>query len=135
MQNSFNMSKLPNCERDSLKSFIHILRAYGLDYQRESNIGVVENSRSKIEILAYQSKQGGHFRVAKEELQKLKVDQHNLNSRVAIEDLQQLEHQGSNLSAIKEEIGTRDSYMDVEGQLRKLTIDQFYNQKFKKFLC
>jgi hypothetical protein len=36
---------------------------------------------------------------------------------------------------MKEEIGTRDSDMDVEGQLRKLAIHQFYNQKFKKFLC
>ncbi len=25
--------------------------------------------------------------------------------------------------------------MDVKGQLRKLAIDQLYNQKFKKFLC
>jgi hypothetical protein len=29
-----------------------------------------------------------------------------LNSKIAIEDLQQLEHQGINPSAIKEEIGT-----------------------------
>ncbi len=25
--------------------------------------------------------------------------------------------------------------MDVEGQLRKLTINQLYNHKYKKFLC
>jgi len=30
-QNSFNTLKLPNCEKDSLKSFINILKAYGLD--------------------------------------------------------------------------------------------------------
>jgi hypothetical protein len=60
------MSKLPNCEKDSLKSFINILRAYGLDQQRESNIGVVKNSRSEIKILAYQPKQGGHLEVNKE---------------------------------------------------------------------
>jgi len=30
-QNSFSMSKLPNCEKDSLKSFINILKAHGLD--------------------------------------------------------------------------------------------------------
>jgi len=68
------MSELPNCKKDSLKSFINILRTYGMDWQRESNIGVVKNSRSKIEILAYQPKQGRHLRVAKEELQKLEVD-------------------------------------------------------------
>jgi hypothetical protein len=62
------MSKLPNCERDSLKSFISILRAYGLDQQKESNIGVVENSKSKTKVLTYQPKQGARLRVAKEEL-------------------------------------------------------------------
>jgi hypothetical protein len=41
MQNFFNMSKLPNCERDNLKSFINILRAYGLDQQKESKIGIL----------------------------------------------------------------------------------------------
>jgi hypothetical protein len=30
-QNSFSMSKLPNYERDYLKSFINILKAYGLE--------------------------------------------------------------------------------------------------------
>jgi hypothetical protein len=30
-QNSFNMSQLPNCERDYLKSFINILKTYELD--------------------------------------------------------------------------------------------------------
>jgi hypothetical protein len=44
-QNSFSMSQLPNCEKDYLKSFINILKAYGLDQQKESNIGVVESSR------------------------------------------------------------------------------------------
>jgi hypothetical protein len=52
------MSKLPNFEIDSLKSFINIFKAYGLDQQRENNIGVVENSRSKTEVLAYQLEQG-----------------------------------------------------------------------------
>jgi len=67
-KNYFNMSELPNCERDSLKSFINILRAYGLDQQWENNIKVVESSISKTEVLAYQPKQGGHLKVAKEEL-------------------------------------------------------------------
>jgi hypothetical protein len=35
-------SKFPNCEKDNLKSFFNILKAYGLDQQKESNIGVVE---------------------------------------------------------------------------------------------
>jgi hypothetical protein len=39
------MSKLPNCERDSLKSFINILRTYELDHLKEGNIGVVEGFR------------------------------------------------------------------------------------------
>jgi hypothetical protein len=58
----------------------------------------------------------------------------NLNSRVDKEDLQQLEHQGLDPSAIKEEIGIQDLRVDVKGQLRKFAIDQLYNQKFKKFL-
>jgi hypothetical protein len=39
-----------------------------------------------------------------------------------------------NPSAIKEEIRTQDLGVDVKGQLGKLAIDQFYNQKFKKVL-
>jgi hypothetical protein len=39
------MSKFLDFERDSLKSFINILRAYELDQQKESNIGVVESFR------------------------------------------------------------------------------------------
>jgi hypothetical protein len=42
------MSKLPNCEKDSLKSFINILKSYGLDQQRASNIGIAENIRLDI---------------------------------------------------------------------------------------
>jgi hypothetical protein len=48
------MLELPNCERDSLKSFINILRAYGLDQQKENNIRIVNSFRLEIEILAYQ---------------------------------------------------------------------------------
>jgi hypothetical protein len=40
-----------------------------------------------------------------------------LNSKVTIEDRQQLEHQGLDPSAIKEEIRTQDLDMDVKGQL------------------
>ncbi len=54
-----------------------------------------------------------------------------MNSRVTIEDLQQLEHQGLDPNAIKE----KDLDMDVEGQFKKLAINQLYNQIFKKFLC
>jgi len=38
-QNFFNTLKLPNCEKGSLKSFINILKAYGLD-SKGSNIGL-----------------------------------------------------------------------------------------------
>jgi hypothetical protein len=127
------MSKLPNCERDSLKKFINILKAYGLNQQRKNNIGVVESSKSKIEVLAYQPKQGGHLKVAKKELQKLEVGLQNLNSRIVKKDLQ-LEHQGLDPNVIKEEIGTQDLEVDVEGQLEKLAIDKLYNHKFKKIL-
>ncbi len=58
-----------------MKSFINILRTYGLDQQRESNIRVVESSRLETEVLAYQLEQGGHLKVAKEKLQELEVDQ------------------------------------------------------------
>jgi prephenate dehydratase len=57
------------------------LRTYGLDQQGE-------NFKLKTEILAYQPKQGGHLRVAKEELQELKVDLRNLDSRISKENLQ-----------------------------------------------
>ncbi len=86
------MSKLPNCERDSLNSFINILRVYGLDQQKESKIGVVQSFRSEIEVLTYQPKQGGHLKIAKKELQELEVDQQNPNSKVVKEDLQQLKY-------------------------------------------
>ncbi len=67
-QNSFSMLELPNCERDSLKFFINVLKAYGLDQQRESNIRIVKSYKSKIDFLAYQREQGGHLKVAKEDL-------------------------------------------------------------------
>jgi hypothetical protein len=51
------MPKFPNWERDNLKSFIKILRAYGLNWQRESNIGVVESYRLETKVLAYQLEQ------------------------------------------------------------------------------
>jgi hypothetical protein len=41
------MLELPNCERDSLRSFINKLKPYGLNQQKASNIGVVKNVRSK----------------------------------------------------------------------------------------
>jgi hypothetical protein len=62
------MLEFPNCEKDSLKFFINILRSYGLDQQWESNIRILEISRLKTKVLAYQPKQGGHRKIAKEEL-------------------------------------------------------------------
>jgi hypothetical protein len=57
-QNFFNMLKLPICERTNLKSFIKVLRAYGLDQQRSNNIeGLVESTRLKTQVLANQQKQ------------------------------------------------------------------------------
>jgi hypothetical protein len=57
------------------------LRAYGLDQQGES-------FRLETKILTYQPKQGGHLRVAKEELQELEVDLLNLDNRISKENLQ-----------------------------------------------
>jgi hypothetical protein len=65
-ENSFNMLELPSCERNSIKYFINILRAYGLNHQRSSNIERVESCRSKTQVvLANQRKQGRHLKIAK----------------------------------------------------------------------
>ncbi len=65
-QDSFNMSKVPSCEKDNLKYFINILKAYGLNQQRLSKIERIEICRSKTQVvLVDQQEQGGHFRVAK----------------------------------------------------------------------
>jgi len=116
------MSKLPNYEKDSIRSSINILKAYELNQQRESNIGVVKSFKLE-EALAYHPKKRGHLRVAKEELQELEVGLQNINSRITKKYLQQFEHQGLDISVIKEEIGIQDLEVDVEGQLRKLAID------------
>jgi len=42
-QNFFNMLEFSNCDRNSLKPFINILRTYGSNRQKENNIGVLEN--------------------------------------------------------------------------------------------
>jgi hypothetical protein len=68
------MSELPSCGRDSLKSFINILRSCGLHQQRASNIGVTNSVRSETQILTYQLEQGGHFSIAKEKLRALEVN-------------------------------------------------------------
>jgi hypothetical protein len=44
-QNSNSMSKLPICEKVNFKSFIKVLKAYGLDQQRPSNIEGFKNSK------------------------------------------------------------------------------------------
>jgi hypothetical protein len=60
------MSKVPSCEKDNLKYFINILKAYGLNQQRLSKIERIEICRSKTQVvLVDQQEQGGHFRVAK----------------------------------------------------------------------
>jgi len=49
------MSKLPICERTNLKSFINVLRAYGLDQHKSNNIeGLIKSSRLKTQVLANQ---------------------------------------------------------------------------------
>jgi hypothetical protein len=84
------MLKLPSCEKDSLKSFINILKASGLNQQRPNNIGVVESCRSKTQVLTYQQEYKRHFRVSKEEPQE--IDQQNPDTKLAKEELQELEH-------------------------------------------
>ncbi len=41
------MSKLSICDRANFKSFIKVLRAYGLDQQKSRNIKGLENYKSK----------------------------------------------------------------------------------------
>ncbi len=95
------MSKFPSCEKDNLKFFINILKAYELNQQRLGNIKIVENQIKTQVVLVDQQEQGGHFRVAKKEPQK--VVQPNLSTTLTKEELQEFEHQRSNPSAIKEE--------------------------------
>jgi hypothetical protein len=45
------------------------LKAYGLNQQKENNIGVVKSYKSGTKVLTYQPKQGRHLSIAKEELQ------------------------------------------------------------------
>jgi len=126
------MSKLPSCEKDNLKSFTNILKAYGLDQQRPSNIGVVKSCRLKTQVLTYQQEYKRHLKVSKEEPHE--IDQQNPNTRLAKEELQKLEHQTLDPNVIKDEIENQDSRVNIEGQLGKVAIDQLYNQKFKKFI-
>jgi hypothetical protein len=50
-QNFFNISKLSSCEKNILKFFINILKTYGLDQQRASNIkGVVDKKHKFLHI-------------------------------------------------------------------------------------
>jgi len=44
------------------------LKAYELNQQRESNIKVVKSFKLETKAIAYHPKQGGHLRIAKEEL-------------------------------------------------------------------
>jgi hypothetical protein len=54
--------------RDSFKSFINILKAYGLNQQRLSKIKI-ENCKSETQIiLTNQQEQGGHLIVTKNKI-------------------------------------------------------------------
>jgi hypothetical protein len=59
------MSKLPICEKVNLKSFIEVLKAYGLDQQRPSNIEGLKNSKVETQVLVDQQKQMLQLKVAK----------------------------------------------------------------------
>jgi hypothetical protein len=53
--------------RDSFKSFTNMLKAYGLDQQRLSQIKI-ENCKSETQIiLTNQQEQGGHLRITKKQ--------------------------------------------------------------------
>ncbi len=107
-QTSFNLLKVPNYEKNSLKFFINILKTYGLNQQRANNIkGIVESCRSKTQVLTYQQEQKGQLRIAKEKPQE--IDQQNPNTKLAKQELQELEHQTLDLNVIKDEIENQNS--------------------------
>jgi hypothetical protein len=83
------MLELPSCERNSFKSFINILRTYGLDHQRSSNIERVESCRSKTQVaLTNHQEQGRRLKIAK------KGSTKDISTKFREkEELQELEHQ------------------------------------------
>ncbi len=108
------MSKLPICERVSLKSFIKGLRAYRLNQQRPSNIDGLENFKVETQVLVDQQEQTLQLKVIKEE--SLELNYETAHTRLAKEELQEHDHQQSNLNIVKEE---KDSRVDIQGHLKK----------------
>jgi hypothetical protein len=61
------MVKLLICEKRSFKSFIKVLKAYGLHQQRPSNTKGLQNSRLKTQVLVVQQEQTLQLTIVKEE--------------------------------------------------------------------
>ncbi len=123
------MSKLLICER---KSFIKILKAYGLNQYKPNNIKRIKSSTSKTQVLVNQQKQTLQLKVTKEEYQEL--NQETTHIRLAKEKLQELDHQQSNASVVKKQKENQDSRVNAREHLRKDAINELYNRKFMKFL-
>jgi hypothetical protein len=90
-QNSDIMIEFPICEKASLKSFIKVLRTYGLNQQRPSNIEGLDNSRWKTWVLVDQQEQTLQLRISKEE--PLELDHEVAHTKLAKEELQEHDHQ------------------------------------------
>jgi UDP-3-O-acyl-N-acetylglucosamine deacetylase len=84
------MLELPICEKTSLKSFIKVLRTYGLDQQRPSNIKRLKNSRLKTQVLVDQQEQTLELRITKEE--PLELDHEVAHTRLTKEERQVHDH-------------------------------------------
>ncbi len=123
------MSKLLICER---KSFIKILKAYGLNQYKPNNIKRIKSSTSKTQVLVNQQKQTLQLKVTKEEYQEL--NQETTHIRLAKEKLQELDHQQSNASVVKKQKENQDSRVNAREHLRKDAINELYNRKFMNFL-
>ncbi len=66
------------------------MKAYGLDQQRPSNIGI-ESSKLETQVLAYQYEQTLQLIIVKEEPQEL--DQEIAHTKLAKKELQKFDHQ------------------------------------------
>jgi hypothetical protein len=62
------MLKLLICEKMNFKSFIKVLKTYGLHQQRPSNTKGLKNSRLKTQVLVDQQEQILQHTIIKEEL-------------------------------------------------------------------
>ncbi len=90
-QNLDNMWKLPICERTNLKSFIKVLKTYGLNQKMPTNKKGVTNSRLETQVLVYQREQTLQLTIAKKEV--LQLDQETAHTRLTKEEVQEHDHQ------------------------------------------